>query len=85
MRWHYPDNDKWNIKDEIKAFSFDTTVANTVRMNGVSVLLEEKLRDDVLYLACHHHIHEIMLEPFFSTRHTIIHEFFTVLAKPSTT
>nr|XP_047146815.1 uncharacterized protein LOC124819345 [Hydra vulgaris] len=58
--------DDWKIKDDIKAFSFDTTAANTGRRNGACVLLEGKLGHDVLYLACRHHIHEIMLEEVFS-------------------
>ena len=59
--------ESWGIKDLIKALSFDTTSSNTGRKNGACVLLEGKLNSDLLYLACRHHIHEIMLEEVFSS------------------
>jgi len=58
--------DDWNLREDIKAFSFDTTASNTGRVNGVCVLLEATLGRNILYLACRHHIHEIMLEEVFS-------------------
>ena len=59
--------EEWNIQDDIRSFSFDTTASNTGRLNGVCVRLEAKLGHDVLYLACRHHINEIMLEAVFSS------------------
>ena len=58
---------EWNLNDDIKAFSFDTTTANAGRHNGACTLLEAKLGHDALYLACRHHIHEIILEEVFSS------------------
>jgi hypothetical protein len=52
----------WGICDQIKAMGFDTTSANTGRVNGACVLLEQKLQKDLLWLACRHHVLEIMLE-----------------------
>lgn len=57
----------WGVKDQIKALSFDTTSSNTGRKNGACVLVEQLLEKKVLYLACRHHIHEILLEEAFST------------------
>ena len=59
--------DDWNLREDVKAFSFDTTPSNTGRVNGVCVLLEARLGRNILYLACRHHIFEIMLEEVFSS------------------
>lgn len=58
--------ESWGIKDQIKAISFDTTSSNTGRKNGACVLLEGKLNSHLLYLACRHHVHEVMLEEVFA-------------------
>lgn len=52
----------WGLCDRIKAMSFDTTAVNTGRHNGACVLLEQKMQKDMLWLACRHHILEIVLE-----------------------
>ena len=46
---------------------FDTTASNTGRKNGACVSLEHKLDKDMLWLACRHHILEIVLESVVST------------------
>ena len=56
---------EWNLNDNIKAFSFDTASANTGRHNGACTLLDAKLGHDALYLACRHHIHEIISKKCF--------------------
>lgn len=45
---------------------FDTTASNTGRRNGACVLLEQKMDNDMLWLACRHHILEIVLESVVS-------------------
>ena len=57
--------ESWGIKKHIKAISFDTTTSNTGRKNGACMLFGSKLDSDLLYLACRHHIHEIMLAEVF--------------------
>jgi len=52
----------WGLCDSIKAMSFDTTAVNTGRLNGACVLLEQKMDKELLWLACRHHMLEIMLE-----------------------
>src|SRR6218665_791139 len=56
---------EWDISDKIVAMSFDTTIANTGRKNGACALLQQKLGNDFLWLACHHHIHEILCGDVF--------------------
>jgi len=52
----------WGLCDKINAMSFDTTAVNTGRLNGACVLLEQKMEKELLWLACRHHMLEIMLE-----------------------
>lgn len=52
----------WNLSDNIKCMSFDTTASNTDQRNGACILLEQKLEKDLLWLACRHHIFEIIPE-----------------------
>lgn len=59
--------DDWNLREDVKSFSFDITAAITGQLNEACVLLKATLGRDISYLACHHQIHEIMLEKVFST------------------
>lgn len=52
----------WGITEQVKCMSFDTTSVNTGLSRGACVLLEQKLGKEMLWLACRHHIFEIMLE-----------------------
>jgi len=52
----------WGLGDKIKCMSFDTTAVNNGLRNGACVLLEQNMDKQMLWLACHHHIMEIMLE-----------------------
>lgn len=51
----------WNLNDKVKRLCFDTTAVNTGLRSGVCVLLERKMNKNMLWLACRHHIMEIML------------------------
>jgi hypothetical protein len=55
----------WGVKDRIQAMSFDTTSSNTGHKSGACTVLEELLGRDLLYLACRHHITEIVAEKVF--------------------
>ena len=55
----------WKLKDEIVGISFDTTASNTGRLNGACILLEKKLEKNLLWLACRHHIHEVLVGDVF--------------------
>ena len=56
---------EWRLVDRVKAMCFNTTASNTGHRNGACVLLEQKLNKDMRYLACHHHIFEIVLASVF--------------------
>ncbi len=59
--------DDWNVKERIAALSFDTTASNTGLKVGACAAIEEKLGRQVLWLACRHHILEIVAEHAFTT------------------
>ena len=46
---------------------FDTTSSNTGRMNGACVLIEQGLKVEMLFLACRHHILELVVGAVFTT------------------
>jgi hypothetical protein len=56
---------EWRLTDSVKAMCFDTTASNTGHRTGACVLLEQKLDKDMLYLACRHHVFEIVLASVF--------------------
>lgn len=56
---------EWNLRDKVAAMSFDTTAANTGRINGACTLLQQKLEKDLLWLACRHHILEVICGDVF--------------------
>ena len=51
---------EWNLVENTVAMSFDTTSANTGRLRGACVLLEQKLGKNLLWLACRHHVLEVV-------------------------
>lgn len=52
----------WGLCDKIKCMSFDTTAVYTGPRNGACIILEQNIDKEMLWLACRHHIIEIMLE-----------------------
>ena len=57
--------EEWDLCDKVKAMCFDTTSSNTGRKNGACILLEQKLQHKLLYLACRHHVLEIIIGAAF--------------------
>ncbi|KAK0065707.1 hypothetical protein Bpfe_005140 [Biomphalaria pfeifferi] len=55
----------WELTNSIAGMSFDTTAANTDHLNGTCVLLEQKLGKELLWLACRHHILELLCSDIF--------------------
>lgn len=53
------------LLNTVQALCCDTTTSNTGRVKGACVLLERKLRKDLLYLPCRHHIYELVLKSAF--------------------
>lgn len=62
----YDELENWGLLNKIQGFVFDTTASNSGRLNGACVLLEQKLGRNVLFLACRHHIFEIILQAVFT-------------------
>lgn len=58
--------EEWGAAEKIQAMCFDTTAVNTGRHKGTCILLEHLLEKDLLYLACRHHILEIVLKEVFN-------------------
>jgi len=53
--------EEWDLCDQVGALCFDTTAANTGNKAGACVLLEQKLQCNMLYLACRHHVMELLI------------------------
>ena len=56
---------EWNIEETVVAMCFDTTSSNTGRINRACVIIEQRLGSGVLYLACRHHILELIAAAAF--------------------
>ena len=50
----------WDIKNSVRGFVFDTTASNSGVRQGACKSMEEWLERPVLWLACRHHLAEIM-------------------------
>ena len=59
--------DNWGISDGIIASCFDTTSSNTGIYSGSTVLLQQHLNGQLLWLSCRHHIPELILKAAFQT------------------
>lgn len=58
---------EWNLLNDVRALSFDTTSSNTGRFIGSAPILNTMLTNQVLFLACRHHIAELLLGKAFGT------------------
>jgi hypothetical protein len=59
--------EKWNLKSQIKGLVFDTTACNTGMHKGACVKIEECLGSELVWVACRHHVMEIVLcDVFFA-------------------
>jgi hypothetical protein len=59
--------EEWGLASSIVATCFDTTATNTGRLQGTAVAVEKHLDKKLLYLACRHHCHELMLKDVWET------------------
>ena len=50
----------------MKALSFVTNASNIGLSAGACTIIEQRLKQDVLHLACRHHIYELVLEKAFT-------------------
>lgn len=56
----------WNAESYVIGMCFDTTAANTGKFTGACKLLEELLGRNLLWLACRHHMLEVLLSDAFN-------------------
>ena len=56
----------WEVSSEVIGMSFDTTASNMGSTSGACTLLEQKLQQNLLYFACRHHIHELIIGGVFT-------------------
>ncbi|KAG0715569.1 hypothetical protein GWK47_011670 [Chionoecetes opilio] len=57
--------DEAGVKDKIIAFCFNTTASNTGMVQGACIRIEQELGRSLLWLACRHHVHEVILKDVF--------------------
>jgi hypothetical protein len=51
----------WDLTEHITALSFDTTSSNTGHIQGAATRIEEELNRKLFWLACRHHVAELIL------------------------
>ena len=56
---------EWKLTKKVQAMSFDTASVNIGKHTGVGKRLEDKLGRELLWLACRHHILELILAKVF--------------------
>ena len=57
---------EWKLENDVAGLCFDTTMSNTGHKNGACVLLEQRFGRELLYLACRHHILELIAGAAFT-------------------
>ena len=77
--------DNWGISDGIIASCFDTTSSNTGIYSSSTVLLQQDLNRQLLWLSCRHHIPELILKAAFQTASLLLHPSLTVRCLPPST
>lgn len=58
---------QWGVEEDLAGMCFDTTASNTGRLAGACVLLEQELERPMLWLACRHHVLELVLAAVFTS------------------
>ena len=58
---------EWGVAEKIIACGFDTTSSNTGVNKGCCVILQTLLKRHILWLACRHHIPELIMGTAFKT------------------
>jgi len=57
--------DEWGIRQQIRGLVFDTTASNTGSKNGACTFIEHSLGCEMAWVACRHHIMELVLASIF--------------------
>ena len=56
---------QWGLEQRVAVMCFDTTASNVGKWQGACTLVEKMLGKDLLYLACRHHIMELIVGSAF--------------------
>jgi len=56
---------EWGIQSQVRAMCFNTTASNTGRQNGACGMIERRFCKKLLYFACRHRMHEIVVGDVF--------------------
>ena len=57
----------WQLDKQCVVMSFDTTASNDRKFNGACIHLEALLNHPLIWTACRHHIHEVILSQVFKS------------------
>ena len=57
--------DEWSIRQQIRGLVFDTTATNTGLKNGACACIEHSLGQEMAWVACRHHVMELVLASIF--------------------
>ncbi|GBM06118.1 hypothetical protein AVEN_265176-1 [Araneus ventricosus] len=58
----------WNLENKVHILCCDTTASNTGRFNGACALLKQTFCREMLFFACRHHVHELVLKAVFDVK-----------------
>jgi len=58
--------DDWQLRVQVRGLVFDTTSSNTGLNMGACTFIERALGTDLVWIACRHHVFEVMLSDVFS-------------------
>lgn len=59
--------DEWDLKKDVQGLCFDTTASNTGLNMGACTLIENSLKKDLIWIACRHHVFEVILSDVFKS------------------
>ena len=57
---------KWDLEEHVIGQFFHTTTSNTGHENGAAVIVERFMKKKLLWLACRHHVYELILKQVIS-------------------
>ena len=58
--------DDWQLRSKVQGLVFETTSSNTGLHLGTCTLIEKALKRELIWIACRHHVFEVMLSDEFS-------------------
>lgn len=59
--------DEWGLRDQLTGLVFDTTSSNTGLTRGACAIIENAVNRPLLWIACRHHVLEVVLSSVFSS------------------